>query len=178
MRLPEGMSGRMSSKNDMKLGLFIVCAGLVILLGKLGVFGFLGRALWPLLLLLPGLFLHTLVFGRRLTPAALVPAGILTVYGLLFGLCNTWGWGLMAYLWPVLPLGVAVGLYEYSLFVSPRSGGLTAGAVILGIISLVLMFFSLLGTGIMYVLGAVLVLGGIWLIVGRSGGRNKWNRGW
>lgn len=60
----------MSSKNDMKLGVFIAAAGLVILLGKLGVFGFLGRALWPLIILVPGLFLHVLFS----------PAGLLHLY--------------------------------------------------------------------------------------------------
>lgn len=168
----------MSSRNDMKLGLFIVCAGLVILLGKWGVFGFLGRILWPLLLLVPGLLLHVFVFGRRLTPAALIPAGILTVYGLLFGICNTFGWGLMAYLWPVLLLGVAVGLYEYSLYASSRTRGLTAGAVVLGAVSLLLMFLGLLGTGFIYIVGAALVLAGIWLIFGGGRRRNRWNRSW
>ncbi|WP_379131468.1 hypothetical protein [Paenibacillus sp. sgz500958] len=170
----------MSSKNDMKLGLFIAAAGIVILFGKLGVFGFLGRNLWPLVLLLPGLFLHVLFFSRRISAAALIPAGILTVYGLLFGLCNTWGWGLMKYMWPVLLLGVAVGLFEYSLYASPRTSGFSGAAIVLGLLSLVLLFFSLLGTGALYVLGAVLVAAGILLItgVGRSKNRNKWNKGW
>lgn len=84
----------MSSKKDIQLGIFIVAAGIVILLGKLGVFGFLGRALWPLVILIPGIVLHMLFFSRRASASVLVPAGILTVYGLLFGLCNIWGWGL------------------------------------------------------------------------------------
>ncbi|AIQ64989.1 hypothetical protein D3C81_274040 [compost metagenome] len=168
----------MSSKNDMKLGLFIICAGLFILLGKLGVFGFLGRALWPLLLLIPGLILHVFVFGRRLSPAALIPAGIMTVYGLLFGLCNTFGWWMMAYLWPVLLLGIAVGLYEYSLYASPRSGGLTVGSAVLGIVSLLLMFLGVLGSGFIYIVGAVLIVAGIWLMLGRGGRRGRYRRGW
>ena len=52
----------MSSRKDLALGIFIVVAGVVILLGKLGVFGFLGRTLWPLVLLAPGIFAyHVLV---------------------------------------------------------------------------------------------------------------------
>lgn len=170
----------MSSKNDMKLGIFIAAAGLVILLGKMGVFGFLGRALWPLILLIPGLILHVLFFTRRASASVLVPAGILTVYGLLFGLCNTWGWELMRHLWPVLLLGIAVGLYEYSLYASPRTSGLMTTSVILGLLSLVLVFFTLLGTGALYLLGAVLVAAGIWIMLGRGGrgSRKKWNGGW
>ena len=164
----------------MKVGLFIAAAGIVILFGKLGVFGFLGRNLWPLLILLPGLFLHLLFFSRRASATVLIPAGVLTVYGLLFGLCNTWGWGLMKHLWPVLLLGFAVGLYEYSLHAFSQSSGLTITAVILGLLSIILLVFSWLGTGALYVLGAILIAAGVWLItgVGKTRNRNKWNRGW
>lgn len=170
----------MSSKNDMRLGIFIAAAGIIILFGKLGVFGFLGRALWPLVILIPGLFLHVLFFSRRASAAVLIPAGILTVCGLVLGFCNTWGWGFMAHLWPLLLLGVAVGLYEYSLYSPARTGGLATTAVILGLLSLVLFIFSLLGTGALYLLGAVLIAAGIWLIAGRRkpGSRRKWNGGW
>lgn len=165
----------MSSKNDIKLGIFILAAGIVIFFGKLGVFGFLGRALWPLVILLPGLILHMLFFSRRASATVLIPAGILTVYGLLFGLCNIWGWGLMKYLWPVLLLGIAVGLYEYSIYSPRRTGGLSVIAVILGVLSLVLCFFSLLGTGTIYLIGIVFIAAGIWLITGRGRTRG-WNR--
>lgn len=170
----------MSSKNDMKLGLFIIVAGIVIVLGKLGVFGYLGRNLWPLVILLPGLYLHVLFFSRRASAVVLIPAGILTVYGLLFGLCNTWGWGLMKYLWPVLLLGVAVGLFEYAVNTSSRSSGLTGTSGILALLSLVLLIFSLLGTGALYVLGAVLIAAGVWLIsgIGKSKNGRKSSRGW
>ncbi|WP_042197511.1 hypothetical protein [Paenibacillus camerounensis] len=170
----------MSSNKDMKLGIFIAAAGLIILFGKLGVFGFLGRALWPLVILIPGLFLHVLFFSRRASAAVLIPAGILTVYGLLLGFCNTWGWGYMRHLWPVLLLGVAVGLYEYAFYSHARSGGITAVAVILGVLSLVLLVFSMIGTGVFYLLGIILVAAGIWLMLGRrkQGSPKKWNGGW
>lgn len=170
----------MSSKNDMRLGVFIAAAGIVILLGKLGVFGFLGRVLWPLVILVPGLFLQVLFFSRRASAAVLVPAGILTVWGLLFGFCNTWGWGYMSHLWPLLLFGIAAGLYEYSMFASARTGGLMTSSVILGVLSLLLLIFSLLGTGALYLLAAVLIAAGIWLIAGRGkpGSAKKWNGGW
>jgi hypothetical protein len=170
----------MSSKNDMKLGIFIAAAGIVILFGKLGVFGFLGRALWPLVILLPGILLHVLFFNRRTSASVLIPAGILTVYGLVFGLCNFWGWSLMRHLWPLLLFGIALGLYEYSLYSAYRTRGLTTGAVILGVLSLGILVFSLLGTGFLYVLGAVLIIAGLWLMVGRgkSGSKKRWNGGW
>ncbi|GIO55597.1 MULTISPECIES: hypothetical protein [Paenibacillus] len=169
----------MSSRNDLKLGLFIVIAGIVILLGKLGVFGFLGRTLWPLVLLIPGLVLHMLFFGNRARATVLVPGGILTVYGLLFLLCSTISWGLMSYLWPALLLGIAVGLYEYYLFEKPRPSSLLPASVILGLASLVLFFISLLHTAVIYILAVLLIALGIWLIAGRGKSRNrKWKSGW
>ncbi|MNR51545.1 hypothetical protein D3C85_1712330 [compost metagenome] len=86
----------------------------------------------------------------------------------------------MSHLWPLLLLGIAVGLYEYSLYSHGRNGGLTTTAVILGLLSIVLLVFSMLGTGALYLLGAILVAAGAWLIFGRGkpGGRNKWNGGW
>lgn len=168
----------MSSKNDIKIGAFIAAAGIIILFGKLGVFGFVGRSLWPLVILLPGLLLQVLFFSRRASATVLIPAGILTVYGLLFFLCNIGGWGLMKYLWPLLLFGVAVGLYEYSLYASTRTGGVSVIAVTLGLISLALCIFSLFGTGAIYLIGIVLVAAGIWLITGRgkSRSRNTWKR--
>ncbi|MNV82700.1 hypothetical protein D3C71_1764510 [compost metagenome] len=119
-----------------------------------------------------------LFFSRRASATVLIPAGILTVYGLLFGLCNIWGWGLMKYLWPVLLLGIAVGLYEYSINSPRRSGGLSAIAVILGVLSIALCIFSLMGTGVIYLIGIVFIVAGIWLITGRgrTRGRNRWYR--
>ncbi|GIP25149.1 hypothetical protein J23TS9_02790 [Paenibacillus sp. J23TS9] len=169
----------MSSKNDVKLGLFIVVAGLVILLGKLGVFGFLGRTLWPLAIVVVGLLIHLLYFSGRARAAVLIPGGILVVYGLLFGICNLWGWGMMSFLWPVLLLGIAVGAYEYYLFESPKPAGVLPFALILGLVSLVLLFFTLLHTGAIYVLAILLIVLGLWFILGRGRtGRKKGYGGW
>ncbi|KAA9007625.1 hypothetical protein F4V43_03830 [Paenibacillus spiritus] len=156
----------MSSNRDFKLGVFIVAAGLVILLGKWGVFGFLGRHFWPLLLLVPGILLHIWFFGRGGSPLVLVPAGILTVYGVLFEICAVWGWDLMPHLWPLLLLGVALGLYEYALQI-PRPRGLAAGAAVAGGISILLLFIGMLGAAVLYLIGILLIVGGIWLIAGR-----------
>ncbi|KOR88403.1 hypothetical protein [Paenibacillus solani] len=170
----------MSSRKDLALGIFIVVAGVVILLGKLGVFGFLGRTLWPLVLLLPGIFLHFMFFARRTSAAILIPGGILTVYGLLFFICNIGGWGLMAALWPVLILGVAVGLYEYYLYETPRPGGALPIALGLTLLSILIFIFSWFKTGALYIIALILIAAGIWMIIGRkrSGRRDKWSRGW
>lgn len=169
----------MSSKKDLMLGVFIVAAGVVILLGKLGVFGFLGRTFWPLLILVPGLILHVLYFGRRASAAILIPAGILTVYGLVFLICSIWGWSLMGSLWPLLILGIAIGLYEYYLYETPRPGAVLPMALGLTLLSVVIFFFTWLYTGALYIVALVLIAIGIWLIYGRARTKGgKWTRGW
>lgn len=164
----------MKMRNEKAIGIFIVAAGIIILLGKLGVFGFIGRHFWPLLLLLPGIALHALYYARVTPTWSLVPAGILTVYGILFGITNTWGGGLMSSLWPAFLLGIAVGLLEYGLaerykpeFVLPAAWGI-------GALSIVLFGFTLFHTGIIYVLAILLILGGVWLLLGRGRGRKGW----
>ncbi|WP_438351647.1 hypothetical protein ACP8HI_14015 [Paenibacillus sp. FA6] len=165
----------MSSKRDMKLGLLIIIAAVVILLGKLGVFGFLGRSLWPVVILIAGLVLQGLYFSRRRQPILLIPGGILTVWGLVFVICNIWGWGLMAYVWPALFLGVAIGLYEYYLYENLRSNTLLWVSLSMGLVSFLFFLFSLMKTGGIYLLVVILIGVGIWLILGRRGSNNsKW----
>ena len=56
------------SKNQYTVGLLFLIVGAVILLGKLGLFAFIGTNFWPLFLLIPGILLHVLFFGRLLPP--------------------------------------------------------------------------------------------------------------
>ncbi|MCM3784453.1 hypothetical protein M3231_15830 [Neobacillus mesonae] len=157
----------MKGRNERAIGIFIVIAGLVILLGKLGFFGFVGRNFWPLILLIPGIFLHLYYFFRKTSAVIMVPAGILTVYGILFLICNIWGWHLMVYLWPVFLTGIALGLFEYALFEYPRPASIYSSSIILLAVSIVLLFITLLTTGFIYIIAALLIFAGIWLIFGR-----------
>lgn len=50
----------MNSGKERMIGVGIVAVGLIILLGKLGAFSFLGRNFWPLLFLIPGIVLHAM----------------------------------------------------------------------------------------------------------------------
>ncbi|MGF7046126.1 putative membrane protein [Paenibacillus sp. DS2015] len=169
----------MSSKNDVKIGWFILIAALVILLGKLGVFGFLGRTLWPLVIVILGLLLHAVFFGPSRQPILLIPAGILTVWGILFTICNTWGWHLMKNLWPAWILGIAVGLYEYYIYKSPRARAALTVSVLLGVLTLIFFFFSLLYSSIIYILALGLIVFGAWCIWGpKKRTKRKLNRNW
>lgn len=155
------------SKNQSALGVFILLAGVVILLGKLGVFSFIGTVFWPLFILVPGILLHVLFFSRMLPSWVLIPAGILTTYGLIFQICNWFGFDLMMYLWPFFMFGVAIGLYEYYWFEPHRPKGIFLASMILTIISAVFFGISLLwGAGI-YFVAIVLIIVGAFLIYRR-----------
>ncbi|BBI34703.1 hypothetical protein [Cohnella abietis] len=155
------------NRQSAAVGIGIVAVGLIILLGKLGVFAYIGAVFWPLFILIPGVLLHVLYFGRMLPSAALIPAGILTVVSVLLLIGNWFGWGLMKYLWPLFPFAVAVGLYEFYVFGYSRSKQLWTTAVGLAVLSLVAFFMTLLWTWGIYLLAAALIGVGVWLVLRR-----------
>ncbi len=63
----------MNSGKERMIGLGIIAVGLIILLGKLGVFSFLGQNFWPLLILIPGIILHAMYMMRKVSPIMLLP---------------------------------------------------------------------------------------------------------
>ena len=159
------------SRNQYSVGILILAAGVVILLGKLGVFSFIGNLFWPLLILIPGVLLHVFFFGRMLPSAVLVPAGILSTYGLLFLFGNIAGWGSMRYLWPIFILGVAIGLYEYFLFDMSKPRGAQVAAMVLAVVALAFFGMMLLWNGGVYFIAVALIALGAWLAFGR---RHRW----
>jgi hypothetical protein len=162
--------------------------GAVLLLG--GVVALAGRGLgvdvldlgWPLLVIVPGLLLFAAAVsaGGQGGSAIAVPAGIVTMAGLVLAFQNTTGlWATWAYAWAlVAPGGVGVGLVAYG-FVTGQRGVVQAGLPILGIglglfLGFGIFFEGVLGlsgpaligaetllAGGLIVLGAVLLVGGI-----------------
>lgn len=162
------------SDNKLTTGIFILGAGIFILLGKWGVFNFLGSTLWPLLILIPGILLHIYYFSTKRSPEVVIPAGILTVYGIVFLIANIWGIGVLAHLWPAFILGIALGLYEYDLFATPRPQGVFLVSLILTVVSLSLFGFTLLTLSVIYLLAILLIAAGLWLIFSRGTSRRGW----
>jgi hypothetical protein len=151
-------------RNQYSLGIMIILIGIVILLGKFGVFSFLGALFWPVFVLAPGLLFHFLFFGRVLPSGVLIPGGILTTYSLMFFFCNIFGWQAMAYIWPGFILGVAVGLYEFYLFDRHQPRGALIASIILTVIAAVFFGFTLLFSGGVYFVAIGLILLGVLLI--------------
>lgn len=155
------------SKNSYASGMFLLIFGIFILLGKWGVIGFLASILWPALLLIPGLLLHWLYFARIFPSGALIPAGMLTAYALMFFFVNLFGWDMMKYIWPGFILGAAAGLYEFYLFDRSSSRGVLLASVILAVVSVVFFGFTLLfGLGA-YFIALVLIISGAVMIYRR-----------
>ncbi|WP_322905051.1 hypothetical protein [Paenibacillus campi] len=159
----------MNNRNQGVWIVLLIVAGIVILLGKLGVFAFLGRAFWPLLILLPGVVLQLAYFSRSISSYWLIPAGMLTVYGVLFFLCNTWGWGLLDVLWPLFIGGVALGLYEYYTLSPVRiDRRIGLGSILLGALTIGLLLITLLGAALLYVIAIALIAAALWLFLGQN----------
>lgn len=159
------------SNNKYSAGIIVLLAGVVILLGKLGVFSFLGAVFWPMLVLIPGILLHVFYFGRLFPAVVLVPGGILTFYALLFMICNIFGWDNIRYLWPLFIFGIAVGLYEYYLFGSSRPRVVLTASIALAASSAVILLSVLLWSWGIYAIAIVLIAAGAWMMFGR---RVRW----
>lgn len=166
---------RMSDNNKLMTGILILAAGVIILLGKWGVFSFLGKALWPLILLIPGILLHIWVISRRASAELLLPAGILVIYSILFFIGIIGGWTFLFYrLWPAFILGIAVGLFEYYAYSPQRQSGMLLMAIVLAAVSIFLLGWSLFAFSFVYLLAIVMIAAGIWLIVSRGNSRRIW----
>jgi len=116
-----------------------------------------------LFLLIPGIVFEMSYFIYKKDAGLLVPGGILVTYGLLFLVNTIYGWGLMEELWPIFPLGVAIGLLQLYIF-GGREKGLLIPIGILGIVSLFFLINNLFFINFGLLAGIVLIVIGIWII--------------
>ena len=144
-------------------GLFLLFIGVLLILANFGVIEIIWENLWPLFLLIPGILFELSYFIYRKDAGLLVPGGILITYGLLFLVNVMYGWHLMEDLWPIFPLGVAIGLLQLYLF-GVREKGLLIPIGILGAISLFFLVNNLFFIDFGLLVGIVLVVVGIWVI--------------
>ncbi|MHC2994118.1 MAG: hypothetical protein IBV53_01235 [Candidatus Atribacteria bacterium] len=144
-------------------GLFLLFIGVLLILANFGVIEIVWENLWPLFLLIPGILFELSYFIYRKDAGLLVPGGILITYGILFLVNVMYGWHLMEDLWPIFPLGVAIGLFQLYLF-GMREKGLLIPIGILGAISLFFLINNLFFIDFVLLVGIVLVVIGIWVI--------------
>lgn len=155
--------------SNIVMGAVLVALGCILLLSNLGYINFSWDYIWPMALLLPGIYLHFAYFTKiDKNPGNLVPAGILTTYGIMAYTVAFFGWGTMASLWPFILLGIAIGLLELYLF-GTRDKGLLVPISILGGLGLMLLsktyfFFDLKKV----VIPAILVVLGVLMLSKRE----------
>ena len=158
-------------KTNYLFGLFLLFIGVLLILANFGVIEIVWDNLWPLFLLIPGIVFELSYFIYRKDAGLLVPGGILITYGLLFLVNVNYGWHLMDNLWPIFPLGVAIGLFQLYLF-GGREKGLLIPVGILGAVSLFFLVNNLLFVDFRLIAGIILVLIGIWFIFKKSNSNN------
>ncbi|MEA2022395.1 MAG: DUF5668 domain-containing protein [Candidatus Caldatribacteriota bacterium] len=144
-------------------GLFLLFIGVLLILANFGVIEIAWDNLWPVFLLIPGIFFELSYFISRKDAGLLVPGGIFITYGLLFSVNVIYGWHLMENLWPIFPLGVAIGLFQLYLF-GGREKGLLIPVGILGVVSLFFLVNNLLFVDFRLIAGILLVVIGTWII--------------
>jgi hypothetical protein len=147
------------------LGILIIGAGIIVMLGKLGVFQTILSWSWPLLVLFMGLLVHMFVMNRKLPSIGYLPATFMIGLSLVFLLCAWFGWRWLGMLWPIIPLSIAVGLYEIAI--AERSRSTRMLSIIIGLGSFVLLLMLLFIFMNAYLLAIVLIIVGALIIARR-----------
>jgi hypothetical protein len=147
--------------SDMIIGIGLVILGALFLSENIGYIEFDFQDIWPVFVLLAGIGFGIGYFQDKKNYGLLMPASILTIYGLLFFYCSIEGWYIMSTLWPVFILGPGIGFFMMYLL-GGREKGLLVPASILTVL------------GILFIIGhsdfwrywpLVLIIIGIILIV-------------
>lgn len=163
-------------RNNSALGGILIIIGALLLVVKYmfnGSFLHLGpNDFWPMIILMIGVGFELAYFIPLKAPGLLVPGGILTTCGLLFFFETMTNWHFAAYTWPVYILSVAIGLFQLYLYSGKPRGLLIAIGILGGTAAaslLIIIFRLFLGVvDITLVVPAILVLGGLFLLFGRS----------
>jgi hypothetical protein len=130
-------------RSSIVIGAILVLVGIVFLVGRQVGFD-LGRAGWPLVVIVPGVILFLLSFavGARRGAGFAVAGAIVAVTGIVLAVQNQTGlWSTWAYAWTlVAPGGVGLGLLIYGLLTGQRDLAMSGGATFLTGLALFLVF--------------------------------------
>jgi hypothetical protein len=146
-------------KSMVLTGITLLLVGLISLLGATDLIPLDMGLIWPLSLLLPGLFFQIIFWVKRdrFGEEILIPSGILIVYALFFYVAETRGYAILATGWPIFPLGVALGFLQTYLFGSRKQVYLLIGQTLL-IFSVLAVLFNSLGIDLDGVLFPVILM--------------------
>lgn len=151
-------------RRSMWVGIWLIIMGGFLLAAQFDIVTIGWSTLWPLVIIIPGLILEGSFFLHRETPGVLVPGGILTITGLNLFICNTFGWWLMEYLWPLFPLAVAFGLFQLYVF-DGRDRTLLIPVAILGTVAVVAFLGKFAVMAISKIIPLLLIGFGLYLLL-------------
>lgn len=157
----------MNKDGKLGWGIILICVGVLLLLGNLGVvprFGKLIGTFWPMIIIFISLLFHVGYYSNKNNVGLLVPGGILLTVGIVCQSSILWDmWGFM---WPGFILAPAVGLFELYIFGKREKGLLIPIGILTGIS---MIFFSTsfhsLGRIGRYFIPALLILIGLAVLV-------------
>ena len=109
-------------------GMFIL-AGILFLLSNFQLISF--SYSWPSFVLLPGVLFFLAFFEERKSIGLLMPASILTCYGLLFFYCEMFGWEHLDLLWPVFIIAPGIGFFLMYYLGKKEKGLLIPGSILI-----------------------------------------------
>lgn len=143
-------------------GILLIVLGIFFLITNLADINIGG--LWPLVLLVPGVYFFVLYFMNRGNFGVLMPATVLTVIGILFLYCEYTGWGAMHDLWPLFMIAPGIGFFLMYFLGRRDRGFLIPGGILTGLGLLFLV--NLQDSEIFWPI--LLILVGLLLLIGRG----------
>jgi hypothetical protein len=100
-------------------GMFLIVAGVILLLNMAGIVTFTWGDLWTIGLFIAGIVFHVIFFAsspQKKRAWVLVPGGILLVLSIVFLFNELTDWKFAGATWPFYLLAVALGLFEFWFF--------------------------------------------------------------
>lgn len=158
-------------KTSLITGIALLLTGVIALLGALDVTAFGMNYVWPLSLLIPGLYFQIVFFAQkdRYHEEILIPSTILIIYALLFLVAGNRGFAFLSVAWPIFPFGVAMGFLQAYLLGKRKMPYLLIGQILLVFSVMAILFNSLAipSDGILFpivlmLLGLMAIIQGVW----------------
>lgn len=123
-------------KQNSLFGIFLIFIGSVLLADQIYDINFLSFSnFWPLLIIIPGIFLEISFFSLKKEPTILVLGGLLTTAGLFFIFEIATNSQYSTESWTIFTFALSVGLLQYYLF-SKKNKALLLFIFLLAFISL------------------------------------------
>lgn len=152
------------NRNSFVLGSVLIVLGLMFL--AVNFLEYRWEDFWPLFIIAGGLAFFAAFLVDRRNYGFLMPATILTVYGILFLSCSLTDWEYMEEWWPTFVLGPGLGLLAMYFGGKRETGLLVPASILLGLASIFFVVFGPLQAYERY-WPVLLILAGVALLLRR-----------